>query len=208
MKYNYEAPKVSEYTPEKIRHRNTVAKTLGLMLAFHAISWLFFCFFWSGPMSAQEPNMNTYISLFIPAVGMVTGMGLFLAILYAKNGERKRAYLAATSVEIRGAENVAEGASRYRKLALVESLVSTAATAGLWLIPALMYTVFRFASGQGYGYANAYFFEDFFIGFIGLCEVFGNAWVGMALGLAILFVFNYFGRLRAHKKWAEGRIRR
>ena len=208
MKYQYNQPQASEYTPERIRHSNTVFKTLGLMLAYHAVSWVFFVFFFSGPMSAAEPNAGTYVSLFAPAVGMLVGMGIFLSILYYKNGDRKRAYLAATSVEVRGAENVAEGATRYRKLAFTESLVSTAATAGLWLIPAILHTVFKAASGRGYGYSEAYFFEDFFIGFIGLCEVFQNAWVGMLLGLAILFVFHYFGRLRAHKKWGENRIRR
>ena len=208
MKTNYDQPKAPEYVPEKIRHKRTAVKTMGLMLAYHAISWLFFCFFWSGPMSASEPNTGTYVSLFVPALIMLVGLGIFFAILYAKNGDRKRAYLAATSVEVRGAEHIAEGAARYRKLALTESLVCTLSAAILWLIPALLYTVFKAVSGQGYGYSNAYFFEDFFIGFIGLCEVFRNAWVGMLLGLAILFVFHYFGRLRAHKRWEENRIRR
>lgn len=208
MKTNYDQPKTPEYVPEKIRHRNTVAKTLGLMMAYHVVSWIFFCFFWSGPMSAPEPNAGVYMSLFIPAVGMLLGMGIFLSIVYSKNGDRKRAYLAATSSELRGVENVAEGATRYRKLALIESVICTAATACLWLIPALLYTVFKAVSGRGYGYDQAYFFEDFFIGFIGLCEPFQNAWIGLLLGLAILFVFHYFGRLRAHKKWDEGRIRR
>ena len=208
MKTNYDQPKAPEYTPEKIRHRNTVFRTLGLMMAYHAVSWIFFCFFWSGAMSAAEPNPNVYATLFIPAIGMLVGMGIFLSIVYFKNGDRKRAYLAATSEEIRGAENVAEGASRYRKLALTESIISAVTTAGLWLIPALLYTVFKAVSGHGYGYSKAYFFEDFFIGYIGLCEVFQNAWIGMLLGVSILFVFNYFGRLRAHKKWQENRIRR
>lgn len=208
MRYQNEKPQAPTYTPEKIRHRNTVFRTLGLMMAYHAVSWIFFCFFWSGAMSATEPNPNVYATLFIPAIGMLVCMGVFLSIVYFKNGDRKRAYLAATSVEVRGAENVAEGASRYRKLALTEAIISTVTTAGLWLIPALLYTVFKAASGQGYGYANAYFFEDFFIGFIGLCEVFQNAWVGMILGLGVLFVFHWFGRLRAHKKWEQNRIRR
>ena len=30
----------------------------------------------------------------------------------------------------------------------------------------------------------------------------------LLIGLAILFVFHYFGRLHAHKKWTENRIRR
>ena len=216
MKFKYDEPRspdrnpkqAPEYVPEKILYRYTVLKTLGLMMAYHAVSWLFFCFFWSGPMSAPEPHMGTYVSLFIPALGMIVGMGVFFAIIYSKDGDRKRAYLAATSAEVRGAENVAEGVSRYRKLAFTESLVCTAATAGLWMIPSLLYTVFQLASGQGYGYDKAYFFEDFFIGFIGLCEVFQNAWIGMLLGLAILFVFHYFGRLRAHRKWEANRIRR
>ena len=133
---------------------------------------------------------------------------VIMTVIYAKNGDRKRAYLAATSVELRGQENVAEGEARYRKLALTEALVSVIPTAVLWLIPAAFYTAALNASGMGYGYADAWGIEVFFVGAVGLFQPFQNAWVGWILGLAILFCVHYLGRLYSHKSWAENRIRR
>ena len=135
-------------------------------------------------------------------------MSIVMAVMYHKNGDRKRAYLAATSVEIRGAENVAEGASRHAKLALTEAIISTAVAAVLWLIPAGFYTAALASSGMGYGYADAWGIEVFFVGAVGFFQPFQNAWVGLLVGMGILFCFHYFGRLLSHKSWTENRIRK
>ena len=135
-------------------------------------------------------------------------LSVVMAVFYHKNGDRKRAYLAATSVEIRGEENVAEGVSRYRKLALTEAIISTAVAAVLWLIPAIFYTAALNSSGMGYGYADAWGIEQFFVGAMGFFQPFQNAWVGLLVGMAILFCFHWFGRLYSHKNWAENRIRK
>ena len=76
------------------------------------------------------------------------------------------------------------------------------------MIPTLFYTISLVTSGQGYGYSDAWALEKFFVGFIGLCEPFQNAWIGLLLGMGILFAFHYFGRVYSHKQWQENRIRR
>ena len=87
-------------------------------------------------------------------------------------------------------------------------MVCTATTAALWLIPALIYTVGLSLSGRGYGYTEASIFERFFVGFIGLCEPFQNAWFGWLIGVAFMFLFYYFGRILSHNRWEAERIRR
>ena len=84
----------------------------------------------------------------------------------------------------------------------------TAVTAFLWLLPAGFYTAALASSGMGFGYAEAWFLEVFFVGAMGFFQPFQNAWVGLLLAMAILFCFHYFGRLYAHKSWNENRIRR
>lgn len=86
--------------------------------------------------------------------------------------------------------------------------VRTAVPAFLWLFPAGFYTVALNTSGMGYGYGSAWGIETFFTGVIGFFQPFQNAWVGMAVALAILFCFHYFGRLLSHRSWAENRIRK
>ena len=204
-------PKAPAYQPEKPNHKRTVTKTLILMLAYHVLSMLVYRLFFSASvnqLARDEHWSRAYWTLFGFAIVGLLVIAAVQALLYFKDGERKRAYLAATSVEVRGAENIAEGASRYRRQALVEGLVCTLSTGALWMIPTLFYVISLSTSGMGFGYANAWALEQFFVSFMGLCEPFQNPWIGLLIGMAILFVFHYFGRLYAHKKWEQGRIRR
>ncbi|MBQ9151690.1 MAG: hypothetical protein IJX72_05520 [Clostridia bacterium] len=198
------------YRPEKPNHVKTSIRALFFMVIYHAVTWLLYTVLMS-PLENQmvgdkhEPQYRFVMfgfSLITLAI-----ISIVMTAVYFKNGDRKRAYLAATSVEIRGAENTPEGASRYRKIALTEAVVSTAVTAVLWLIPACFYTAAMSLSGQGYGYAEAWGIEAFFVGAIGLFQPFRNTWVGWLLGLAILFCVHYFGRLFSHKHWHKNRIR-
>ena len=201
----------SSYQPEKFNHKRTAFKTLFFMLIYHVMSSLIYRLFFSASVNQMVRDEHWgRVRWTMFAFGLVTLviMALVLSVFYFKNSERKRAYLTATSVEIRGAENVAEGTSRYHKLAFKESLICTLATGILWLIPTLLYTLFLSTSGQGYGYSQAYGVEKFFVSFIGLCEPFQNAFVGLLFGMGILFGFHYLGRLYAHKRWAEERMRR
>ena len=210
---NYNTPNQTQtYVPEKPNHVRTAFRSLFIMLIYHAVTWLFYVLFISHaveqPMALEEMGARIYWTMFGFSLVTLLIIAIVMAVMYLKNSDRKRAYLAATSVEIRGAENVAEGASRYRKLALVEGLACTLSTGALWMVPTLFYVISLSMSGMGFGYANAWALEQFFVGFIGLCEPFQNPWIGLLIGLAILFVFHYFGRLYAHKKWEQGRIRR
>ena len=202
----------TDYWPEKNNYLRTALKTAFFMLIYHAVSWLFYDFFIGTAMDpdSMPGDAATRIPwvMFFYAVAMLAVLGVVFVVFYFKNSEKKRAYLAATSAEIRGAENVAEGIARYHKIAMKESLVCTLSAGILWLVPTVFYTVSLVTSGQGYGYSNAWAIEKFFVGFIGLCEPFQNAWIGLLLGMGILFAFYYFGRVYSHKQWQGNRIRR
>ena len=204
-------PKEPAYQPEKPNHTRTVTKTLAVMLVYHGFSMLIYRMIFSASVNQlvrDEHWARAAWTMFGFALAGLLVIAAVFPLLYFKDSDRKRAYLTATSVEVRGAEHTAEGYARYRKLARKEGMLCTLATGILWLIPALFYTIFKATSGQGFGYGDAYGFETFFIGFVGLCEPFGNAWVGWFIGLAILFAVHYAGRLMTHKKWDEQRIRR
>lgn len=202
----------TDYWPEKNNYLRTALKTAFFMLIYHVVSWLFYDFFIGTAMDpdSMPGDAATRIPwvMFFYAVAMLAVLGVVFVVFYFKNSEKKRAYLAATSAEIRGAENVAEGIARYHKIAMKESLVCTLSAGILWLVPTVFYTVSLVTSGQGYGYSNAWAIEKFFVGFIGLCEPFQNAWIGLLLGMGILFAFHYFGRVYSHKQWQGNRIRR
>ncbi len=211
MNDRHDTTPAQAYRPEKPNHVRTGVKTLFFMVIYHAVTWLLYTLIMS-PIENQmigdehEP-LYRWVMLGFSVLTIVI-MAIVMSVFYFKNGDRKRAYLAATSVEIRGAENVAEGAARYRKLALTEAVISTVVTAVLWLPSACFYTAALRSSGMGYGYASAWGIETLFVGAIGFYQPFQNAWVGMLPGLAILFAFHYISRLLSHKSWAANRIRR
>ena len=208
---HYDQNPAPTYRPEKPNYVKTGVKTLFFMVIYHAVTWILYVLFMS-PVENQmigdehEPEFRWVMFGFSLVTLLV--IAIIMTVFYFKNGDRKRAYLAATSVEVRGAENIAEGERRYRKLALTEAVICTAVTAFLWLLPAGFYTATLNASGMGYGYGSAWGIETFFTGVIGFFQPFQNAWIGMTLALAILFCFHYFGRLFSHKNWAANRIRR
>lgn len=205
----HEAP--AEYRPEKVRYLRSAVKTLLILLISHAVSWLLYILFISNSMDPNglpdEVVSRLAWGLFWYAALMLVITGIVCFGFYFKDSARKREFLAATSAEIRGAQNVAEGVTRYRMIALKESLVCTLSAGILWLIPTLFYTLSVATSGMGYGYTEAWALEEFFIGFIGLCEPFKNAWLGLLLGLGVLFAFHYVGRLYSHRTWQKNRIR-
>ena len=210
MNNRYDATPAPTYRPEKPNHVKTGVKALFFMIIYHAVSWLFYVFIMSpieNQMIGDKHEPQYRLVMFGFSLVTLTIISIVMTVFYFKNGDRKRAYLAATSVEIRGAENIVEGALRYRKIALTEAIVSTVVTAVLWLIPACFYTAAMSLSGQGYGYAEAWGIEQFFVGAMGFFQPFQNAWVGWLLGLALLFCVHYFGRLFSHKNWHNNRIR-
>ena len=212
MRPNADLPKTSLYRPETPNYVHAAVKTLFLMLIYHGISWLLYDLLFSGAviqMTLDGLVGRARWTLFgFSAIGLIA-IASVLVVFYAKDGERKRAFLAATSQEVRGsAEAAAEGADRYRKLARKEALVCALSTGAMWLIPSIFYQISLSTSGMGYGYGEAWGIEKFFVSFIGLCEPFQSPWVGLLLGMGVLFVFHYFGRLRIHKSWAENRIRK
>lgn len=211
MNNRYNTTPAQTYRPEKVNHVRTGVRSLLFMIIYHAVTWLLYVMIMSpleNQMVGDEREPIYRFVMFGFSVLTLLIISVVMAVVYHKNGDRKRAYLAATSVEIRGEENVAEGTTRYRKLALTEAIISTAVAAVLWLIPAIFYTAALNSSGMGYGYADAWGIEQFFVGAMGFFQPFQNAWVGLLVGMAILFCFHWFGRLYSHKNWSENRIRR
>lgn len=207
----YDETSAPTYRPEKPNHVKTGVKTLFFMVIYHAVTWLLYVLFMSpveNQMLGDEHEPEFRFVMFSFSLVTLLVIAIVMSVFYFKNGDRKRAFLAATSVEVRGEGNTAEGFARYRKLALTEAIVCTAVTAFLWLIPAGFYTAALNSSGMGYGYADAWAIETFFVGVIGFFQPLQNAWGGMLIASAILFCFHYFGRLFSHKSWEANRIRR
>ena len=207
----YDEKPAPTYRPEKPNYVKTGVKTLFFMVIFHAVTWILYVLFMSpveNQMIGDEHEPEFRFVMFGFSLVTLLVIAIIMTVFYFKNGDRKRAYLAATSVEVRGEGSIAEGFARYRKLALTEAVVCTAVTAFLWLLPAGFYTAALNSSGMGYGYGSAWGIETFFTGVIGFFQPFQNAWIGMLVALAILFCFHYFGRLFSHKSWADNRIRR
>ena len=210
MNNRYNTTSSDTYSPEKPNHVRTAVHAFFYIIVYHIATYLLYAILMS-PIENQmvgdgyEPRYRFVMfafSLFTLAI-----LSIVMITVYFKDGSRKRAYLAATSAELRGQENAGEGAIRYRKTALVESAVSTAVTAALWLIPACFYTISLSMSGYGYGYAQAWVIENFFIGAVGLFQPFQSALIGWLLGVGMLFCVHYFGRIAAHKSWEDNRIR-
>ncbi|MBQ3507371.1 MAG: hypothetical protein IJA91_02370 [Clostridia bacterium] len=211
MNNRYDAPPAQSYRPEKPNHVRTGGRALFFTVIYHAVTWLLYTIIMTpleNQMVGDEHEPQYRFVMFGFSLLTLAILSVVMTAFYFKNGNRRRAYLAATSAEIRGAENVAEGMSRYRRLALTEAVISTAVTAVLWLIPVCFYTAAMSLSSQGYGYAEAWGIETFFVGAVGLFQPFQNAWAGWLFGLAILFCVHYFGRLYSHKNWESNRIRR
>lgn len=207
----YDENPAPTYRPEKPNYVKTGVKTLFFMVIFHAVTWILYVLFMSpleNQMIGDEHEPEFRFVMFGFSLVTLLVIAIVMTVFYFKNGDRKRAYLAATSVEVRGEGSIAEGFARYRKLALTEAMICTAVTAFLWLLPAGFYTAALNSSGMGYGYGSAWGIETFFTGVIGFFQPFQNAWIGMLVALAILFCFHYFGRLFSHKSWAANRIRR
>ena len=211
MNNRYDAPPAPAYRPEKPNHVRTGVKTLFFMMIYHAVTWLLYIMIMSpveNQMLGDEHEPEYRFVMFGFSLVTLLVIAIVMSVFYFKNGDRKRAFLSATSVEVRGEGNTSEGFTRYRKLALTEAIICTAVTAFLWLLPAGFYTAALASSGMGFGYAEAWFLEVFFVGAMGFFQPFQNAWVGLLLAMAILFCFHYFGRLYSHKSWNENRIRR
>lgn len=210
MNNRYSTTSSDTYTPEKPNHIRTAVHAFFYIIVYHIATYLLYAIFLS-PLENQmvndgyEPRYR--FVMFIFSLLTLSILSIVMITVYFKNGSRKRAYLAATSAELRGQENAAEGAIRYRKTALVEAAVSTAVTAALWLFPACFYTISLSISGYGYGYAQAWGIENFFVGAVGLFQPFQNALIGWILGVGMLFCVHYFGRIAAHKSWEDNRIR-
>ena len=210
MNNRYNTTSSDTYSHEKPNHVRTAVHAFFYIIVYHIATYLLYAILMS-PLENQmvgdgyEPRYRFVMFAF--SLFTLSILSVVIITSYFKNGSRKRAYLAATSVELRGQENAGEGAIRYRKTALIEAAISTAVTAALWLIPALFYTVSLSISGYGYGYAQAWGIENFFIGAVGLFQPFQNAFIGWLLGVGILFCVHYFGRIAAHKSWEANRIR-
>ena len=115
MNNRYNTTPAQTYRPEKINHVRTGVRSLIFMIIYHAVTWLLYVMIMSpleNQMVGDEREPIYRFVMFGFSVLTLLIISVVMAVVYHKNGDRKRAYLAATSVEIRGEENVAEGVSR------------------------------------------------------------------------------------------------
>ena len=110
MNNRYNTTPAQTYRPEKINHVRTGVRSLIFMIIYHAVTWLLYVMIMSpleNQMIGDEREPIYRFVMFGFSVLTLLIISVVMAVVYHKNGDRKRAYLAATSVEIRGEENVA-----------------------------------------------------------------------------------------------------
>ncbi len=199
------------WKPEKINYRRLVWRTLLILLAVHATSALLYVFLlqtMENQMLGDEIEQRfRWIMFAFSAVVLIVIVSI-LSVLYLRNAERKRGFLSATTSSVVGEGEVAAGYKFYRTVALRETVTVTLTTAVFYLPISCFYTIALATSGEGYGYGRAFFFEDFFVGYIGLAQPFQNAWIGYLIALVAVAGSALAVRLGAHRVWDQGRIRR
>ena len=103
------------YRPEKPNHVRTGVKTLFFMAIYHAVTWLLYVLIMSpveNQMLGDEHEPEYRMVMFGFSLLTLLVIAIVMTVFYFKNGDRKRAYLAATSVEVRGEGSIAEGFAR------------------------------------------------------------------------------------------------
>ncbi len=203
--------KSHQLTPRKGYFR-TLYETAGLVLAAHLVSMILYSILLTtleNQMLGDEIEPVFRWVMFGYSMACMTVLGALFALLHYKNGDRRRAFLAATTAADVGDAAAAEGHRLYNsRLPLTETAIATAVTAVLWLPEAILYSASVATSGYGYGYALALPVEDFYISYVGLCQPFQNAWIGWLIGILYLAAFQYLGRRLAYRHWDKTRIRR
>ena len=208
---------MQDYTPAK-KYRPTPSDyfksglfSLLLIGCYHLITWILYTFLLTtleNQMIGDEHEPEFRLVMFCFSFITLVALAAVSFVCYLKNGNRKRAYLTATSLEVRGDKDGAmDGRRTYRKAAFYETLLSLGITAVVWLPSACFYGYAMATSGMGYGYGEAWFIESFFVGAVGLYQLFQSSLLGVLLGLAFLGLTGYFGRLYAHASWEKNRIR-
>ncbi len=199
------------WKPEKPRYRRLVLKTLLILLTVQATSALLYVLL----LQTMENQMLgddierrfRWIMFGFSALVLIVTVSV-LSVMYLRNAERKRGFLSATAASVVGEGEVAAGYRFYRSVALRETIAIILTVAVYYLPITSFYTYALATSGEGYGYGRAFFFEDFFVGYIGLAQPFQNAWIGYLIALAAFAGTSLPVRIGAHKVWDKERIRR
>ncbi len=200
-----------QLTPRKGYFR-TLYETAGLVLVSHLVTMILYSILLTtleNQMIGDEIEHVFRWVMFGFSMVCMTILGGLFTLLHYKNGDRRRAFLAATTAADIGDSAAAEGYRLYNgRLPLIETVIATAATAVLWLPEAILYSASVSTAGYGYGYSLALPIEDFFVSYVGLCQPFQNAFVGWLIGTLYLAAFQYLGRRLAYRHWDRTRIRR
>lgn len=110
--------------------------SLFLLGCYHLISWILYTFLLTtleNQMLGDEHEPQYRFVMFGFSLITLVALAAVSYVFYLKNGNRKRAFLAATSVEERPGEDVSDGYREYRHAAFYETVISTAITALVWL---------------------------------------------------------------------------
>lgn len=186
----------------KINYKKTALRSTLFHIIYTLISWILFSFALSGIKNQMIiDEMFTSLRWLMFGFSLLTFliMQIIIAVIYVKDGERRRLYLSATEGENNTNPTVM---AHIRKSVFKESLAMVIPVAVIQLPIAIFYTAYN------YGYAAAVFFESLNLGWIGFYQPWNNALVGMILNLGIVFLFSFFVRILAHISWEKHRIRK
>ena len=99
--YDYNTPPPAPtYRPEKPNHVKTGVKTLFFMVISHAVTWLLYVLFMSpveNQMLGDEHEPEYRFVMFGFSLVTLLVIAIVMSVFYFKNGDRKRAFLAATA---------------------------------------------------------------------------------------------------------------
>ena len=140
------------------------------------------------------------------AIRILTGCmsgGLFIvaqcliANAYNKNQQKKKFYLDLTA---HGKASDPMVRRQLLKVSLLESLAT-----------AIPLAIFAFANATfyarwGYQFGASLFFEDFAIGYVGIYQLLGHAWLGYFVMLVLCFSIALIGRIFSQRKWESERV--
>ena len=120
-----------------------------------------------------------------------------VANAYNKNQTKKKRYLDLTA---HGKASDPEVTAQLLKTALLESL-ATLLPVALFALPSAL-----FYASYGYKFGASLFFEDWNIGYVGIYQLIGNAWLGYLAALAVCFGIAFAGRMLSHRTWEQNRV--
>lgn len=183
---------------------NNYVRTAGLSAIYHfgfsTFTYFFFILIVSNILKPMlKDGMLGSIRIFIGcmSLGLFVWTQILIANAYHKNHQKKKRYLDMTTG---GRSNDPTVKKQLHKMMLLECLATLVPLMILALPSAIFYDLY------GYAFGYALFFENMSIAWVGVYQLFGNAWIGLGVMLVIEFSVALIGRLMSHHQYEINRI--